>query len=136
MIQKEVAERLASIAQRDSGSLSYFVNYFAQVEYLFTVKPGCFSPPPKVDSAVIKLTMHRQPPVSAPAQEFFAVVRAAFQDRRKMLRRSLLKLPWNLGAQDWQEVWSEAAVDSQRRPETLSMQEFSQLTLAILRHRH
>ncbi|MDO5296430.1 MAG: 16S rRNA (adenine(1518)-N(6)/adenine(1519)-N(6))-dimethyltransferase RsmA [bacterium] len=132
MIQKEVAERLASIAQRQTSSLSYFVNYYASVEYLFTVKPGCFAPPPKVDSAVVRLTMRRQPPVSAPPPALFKVIRTAFQERRKTLRRSLLKLPGPITSYQWGTIWQQADIDPQRRPETLSLEEFSNLTEAII----
>ena len=132
MIQKEVAERIACLAQRQTSSLSYFVSYYADVEYLFTVKPGCFAPPPKVDSAVIKLTMRRRPPVSAPPNDLFAVIRTAFRERRKTLRRSLLKLPHSLTASQWEQVWQQAEIDPQRRPETLTLEEFSRLTESII----
>lgn len=132
MIQREVAERIAALAKRDTGALSYFVNYYSQVEYLFTVKPGCFAPPPKVDSAVIKLTLYRQPPVSAPPKELFRVVRAAFQDRRKTLRRSLQKLEGSFKVKSWDDVWKQADIDPQRRPETLTLPEFSDLTEALI----
>lgn len=132
MIQREVAERIAALASRDTGALSYFVNYYAHVEYLFTVKPGCFAPPPKVDSAVIKLTLRRTPPVSAPPKALFQVVRAAFQERRKTLRRSLLKLASAYNVHSWDEVWQQAYIDPQRRPETLTLDEFSALTEAII----
>ena len=134
MIQKEVAERIAAVARRESGSLSYFVRYYADTEYLFTVKPGSFSPPPQVDSAVVKLTMHRRPPVSAPAEQLFKVIRTAFQERRKTLRRSLLRLPYPLTADQWRSIWQEAKIDSQRRPETLTLDEFSDLTETICKH--
>ncbi len=131
MIQREVAERIATLASRDTSSLSYFVNYYAEVEYLFTVKPGCFSPPPQVDSAVLKLTMRRQPPVSAAPEQLFRVVRTAFQGRRKTLRRSLQGLGVALSGAQWDEVWEECGISSQRRPETLTLQDFSALTQAI-----
>ena len=131
MIQKEVAERIAAIATRQTGALSYFVNYYAETEYLFTVKPGCFAPPPQVDSAVIRLTIRRQPPVSAPPEQLFRVIRTAFQERRKTLRRSLLKLPAQLNQQQWESVWNSMSIDSQRRPETLTLQDFSDLAEAI-----
>lgn len=127
MIQREVAERIATIASRETGSLSYFVNYYANVEYLFTVKPTCFAPPPKVDSAVIKLTMHRQPPVAVSPKILFTIIRTAFQERRKTLKRSLLKLPYSLTPNMWEQIWKNCGVDPQRRPETLTLAEFASI---------
>ncbi len=92
MFQKEVAERCASLpGTKDYGILSVLVQAYYQAEYLFTVKPGVFNPPPKVTSAVIRLTRRR---TTLPCDEklFWQVVKAAFNQRRKTLRNALSSL--------------------------------------------
>lgn len=91
MVQKEVAQRLCSKCGDDEyGAITASVNYYASVKRLFPVKAGSFSPPPKVDSAVIRFDLYDTPPVT-PADEntFFAVIRAAFAQRRKTLLNAL-----------------------------------------------
>lgn len=91
MVQKEVAQRLCSkCGDSEYGAITASVNYYASVKRLFPVKAGSFSPPPKVDSAVIRFDLYDTPPLS-PADEdtFFAVVRAAFAQRRKTLLNAL-----------------------------------------------
>lgn len=85
MVQKEAADRIAAApGSRESGAISLAVRYFAEPETLFTVSPGSFTPPPKVTSAVIRLIPHKVPPV-VPADEkrMFAIIKAAFGQRRK-----------------------------------------------------
>lgn len=87
MMQKEVAERVcARPGSRDYGYLSVATQSQAEVEYLFTVPPGAFQPPPKVDSAVIKMT----PRAERPLPEFLSFAAAAFRQKRKTLRNNLL----------------------------------------------
>ncbi len=91
MVQKEVAQRLCSKSgDSEYGAITASVNYYASVKRLFPVKAGSFSPPPKVDSAVIRFDLYDTPPVT-PADEdtFFAVIRAAFAQRRKTLLNAL-----------------------------------------------
>ena len=91
MVQKEVAQRLCSkCGDSEYGAITASVNYYASVKRLFPVKAGSFSPPPKVDSAVIRFDLYDTPPIT-PADEatFFAVIRAAFAQRRKTLLNAL-----------------------------------------------
>lgn len=91
MVQKEVAQRLCSkCGDSEYGAITASVNYYASVKRLFPVKAGSFSPPPKVDSAVIRFDLYDTPPVN-PVDEntFFAVIRAAFAQRRKTLLNAL-----------------------------------------------
>lgn len=120
MMQDEVARRLQGAASREAGALTYIVNAFHQVDYLFKVPPGCFAPPPKVDSAVVKVT----PCQRAGAEPGLAVlyerlVSAAFGQRRKQLARSLRPLNERAG-----ELLSLAGIEPARRPETLTVEEF------------
>ena len=119
MMQHEVAQRIVSLAIRESGSLSYFANFYTQPGYLFRVPPQAFAPPPEVESAVVHFSLRDELPSPRP-KRFFAIVRRAFASRRQMLRRSLS--PW------FQVSDIEAAgIDPARRPETLTMQEFVRL---------
>jgi len=122
MMQHEVAERIVSPARRQSGSLTHFVRFHAQTEYLFRVPPKAFSPPPEVDSAVVHFVLHN-PPEDCLPRRFFQILRQAFAQRRKMLRTSLKGLVH-------EEQFLQAGVASDRRPETLHFEEFLALERA------
>jgi len=130
LVQKEVAARLgAKAGTPDYGSLSVFVQYHAQVETIGMVSRRVFFPPPDVDSAVVRLTPHAAPPVDVPNEaQLFAVVRAAFGQRRKALLNALSGDP----ALGWSREQAAAAleaakIDSGRRGETLTLSEFALL---------
>ena len=90
MFQKEVAERCAANAgSKAYGILSVFLQAYYKVEYLFTVKAGVFNPPPKVLSAVIRLTRNEVSALDCDEQLFWKVVKAGFNQRRKTLRNAL-----------------------------------------------
>ena len=90
MIQKEVAERIAEKpGSKTYGILSVLLQAWYDIEYLFGVGPGCFAPPPKVDSAVIRLTRNSRTSLGCDESLFKAVVKTAFGQRRKTLRNSL-----------------------------------------------
>lgn len=90
MIQKEVAERLAAQpGTKVFGILSVLVQLWYDVEYLFTVPPGVFSPPPKVQSAVVRMTRNQRTGLPCPYDLLRRLVKQSFQQRRKMLRGSL-----------------------------------------------
>jgi len=124
MFQKEVAKRIAETeGSKVYGILSVLTQAFYNVEYLFTVPPTVFDPPPKVDSGVIRLTRKENYTLPVDEKLFFKVVKTAFQQRRKTLRNSLktLNLSDNL---------REDTIFGQR-PEQLSVQEFINLTSKI-----
>jgi 16S rRNA (adenine1518-N6/adenine1519-N6)-dimethyltransferase len=90
MIQKEVAERIAEKpGTKTYGILSVFLQAWYDIEYLFTVGPGAFNPPPKVHSAVIRLTRNSRTSLDCDEKLFRTVVKTAFGQRRKTLRNSL-----------------------------------------------
>jgi len=122
MLQKEVVDRLAaSPGSKDYGRLSVMIQWRLAVTRCFDVPPGAFSPPPRVDSSVVRLIPHAQPPVGVRDPTRFAqVVRAAFAQRRKTLRNSLH------GVVDAAHMES-VGIDPQRRAETLTLQEFGRL---------
>lgn len=124
MFQKEVAQRICSKeGSKIYGILSVLTQAFYNAEYLFTVPPHVFSPPPKVDSGVLRLT--RKDSYSLPCDEklFFRVVKTAFQQRRKTLRNSLkiFDISNNIKAN---------AIFGQR-PEQLNVSEFIELTILL-----
>ncbi len=124
MFQKEVAQRVcASEGSKTYGILSVLVQAFYEAEYLFTVGPEVFSPPPKVDSGVLRLT--RRTNYSLPCDEalFFRVVKTAFNQRRKTLRNSLKSLQLS------DNLKEDAIFD--RRPEELAVADFIALTEKI-----
>jgi 16S rRNA (adenine1518-N6/adenine1519-N6)-dimethyltransferase len=93
MFQKEVAERCATKpGSKDYGILSVFLQAYYKVEYLFTVKASVFNPPPKVLSAVIRLTRNQVTQLNCDEKLFWQVVKAGFNQRRKTLRNALSSL--------------------------------------------
>ncbi|PHQ57615.1 MAG: 16S rRNA (adenine(1518)-N(6)/adenine(1519)-N(6))-dimethyltransferase [Lutibacter sp.] len=124
MFQKEVAKRIAEKeGSKVYGILSVLTQAFYDVEYLFTVPPTVFSPPPKVDSGVIRLTRKKNYTLPVDEKLFYRVVKTAFQQRRKTLRNSLKTM--NLS-----DSLREDAIFA-KRPEQLSVQEFISLTSKI-----
>jgi 16S rRNA (adenine1518-N6/adenine1519-N6)-dimethyltransferase len=128
MLQREVAERVAAApGSKVYGSLSVYVQLHWRVELALRVPPGAFRPPPKVESAVLRLEPLPSPRVELPdEQRFEAVVRAAFARRRKTLANALAAgLGLSVGAT--REAATSAGVDPGRRAETLSIQEFAEV---------
>jgi 16S rRNA (adenine1518-N6/adenine1519-N6)-dimethyltransferase len=122
MIQKEVADRLiAKPRTKAYGPLSVLVQYYANVMYGFTVPPGAFTPPPKVDSAVVRLEWKPGVPDAKPFTDF---VHQAFSSRRKTLANNLLSMFGSLGREEILHRLAQAGVESTVRPEELSVAEF------------
>lgn len=124
MFQKEVAQRICEKeGSKKYGILSVLTQAFYNAEYLFTVPPQVFNPPPKVESGVLRLT--RKEDYTLPCNEklFFKVVKTAFQQRRKTLRNSLKT--FNLS-----DILREDVIFG-KRPEQLSVSEFIKLTILI-----
>lgn len=124
MFQREVAQRIASPAGRKSyGILSVFIQAYYNVEYLFEVSKEVFEPPPKVFSAVIRLTRNDIQKLDCDEDLFRKVVKTSFNQRRKTLRNSLKPLlPQS-------EIYSQKIFD--KRPEQLDVQQFVELTNII-----
>lgn len=122
MLQKEVAERLAAAPSSDDyGRLSVMAQYYCQSAVLFDVPPTAFYPQPKVTSSIIRMIPYKTLPHVADNEELFAqIVKEAFGQRRKTLRNSLKQLVHD-------DTWASVDIHSDRRPETLSVQEFVQI---------
>lgn len=132
MMQLEVAERLAAQpGTKAYGVPTVLTQIHANPEILFMVPPRAFRPAPKVQSAVIRLSWHEEPPVEIEDESFFVrVVKVAFSQRRKMLRNTLKSLP-NVTRDSLERVESIAGIDLTRRAETLSLDEFALLASTI-----
>ena len=133
MLQREVAYRLvAHPGTREFSLLSVLVGMRADVEILLEVGPQAFRPRPRVDSAMVGLDFRRtwRHPVRD-ERMFFRLVRAAFGQKRKMLRNSLLALVRPGARRELEEIASSVRVDLSRRPETLSLAEFAVLSDAF-----
>lgn len=127
MFQKEVAKRIAEKeGSKVYGIISVLTQAFYDVEYLFTVPPTVFNPPPKVDSGVIRLIRKESFSLPVDEQLFFRVVKTAFNQRRKMLRSSLKSFKLS-------DSLKEDPIFA-KRPEQLSVDEFISLTEKIASH--
>ena len=136
MIQKEVAERLAAKPGcKAYGILSVLVQLWYDVEYLFTVEPGVFNPPPKVKSAVIRMTRNEATSCGCDERLLRRVVKTTFNQRRKMMRGSLKPLFAQLDQEQGRTVGGHADFLAQplltKRLEQLSVQDFIDLTNAV-----
>lgn len=121
MFQKEVAERIASgPGSKEYGILSVLLQAFYDIEYLFSVDEGCFSPPPKVKSGVIRLIRNSTEALPCNEEKFKLVVKTAFNQRRKTLRNSLKSLTENLPERY-----------SSERPEQLKVEDFVAITQSM-----
>ncbi|MDI6889909.1 MAG: 16S rRNA (adenine(1518)-N(6)/adenine(1519)-N(6))-dimethyltransferase RsmA [Thermodesulfovibrionales bacterium] len=129
-LQKEVAERIvAAPGGKDYGLLSIMVQYCTEPRLKFIIPKGAFRPVPRVDSAVVHIKVLERPSAFVKDEEFFfRVVKTAFSQRRKMLSNSLKSL-----REDIKERLAEAGIDSNRRPETLSIEEFARLSNILLK---
>jgi 16S rRNA (adenine1518-N6/adenine1519-N6)-dimethyltransferase len=128
MFQLEVARRIASAPNsKEYGVISVLLQAFYTAKVLFQVKPGCFNPPPKVQSAVIRMERRPSMDIGCDYKLFRSVVKQTFGQRRKMMRNTLLSLlPKEILHAD--ELFT-------RRPETLSVAEFVTLTNRVAAYR-
>lgn len=130
MVQKEVAERMQAVpGSKDYGALSLAVQYYAQAYIAANVPANCFMPRPNVGSAVIRLTPHRERPVSVRDEKLlFRLIRASFNQRRKTLVNGLsnspeIRLPKEIISEAVRRIGLEETV----RGETLTLEQFARL---------
>ncbi len=129
-MQQEVAERL--IAKPDDMSiLSVSVQFFGRPQIVARLKPSVFWPRPDVDSAVVRIDTYDKPIVDVPDSDtFFRVVRAGFGQKRKQLKNSISS-GLAMDAEDAAVLFELAEIDPRRRAETLTLEEWAQLTRAF-----
>lgn len=123
MLQKEVAERLASPhGSKAYGILSVLLQTFYDIEYLFTVHEGVFTPPPKVKSGVIRLTRNQRTDIGCKWSFYKEIIKLAFNQRRKTMRNSLKSI---IAPLEFDHEWLN------RRPEQMSVEDFIELACII-----
>ena len=136
MVQKEVADRMqVGPGTKDYGALSLAVQYYAAPEIVAIVPPNCFMPRPKVGSAVIRLTRHKEPPVQVEDEKLmFRIIRASFNQRRKTLANGLKNSgELTLSREVIEESITELGVPVTIRGEALSLAQFAELSNIILK---
>lgn len=133
MVQKEAAQRLcAAPGERECGAVSVAVHYRSQPKLLFQVGRGSFLPPPKVDSAVLRLDLRQEPPVSVADEDwFFRVSRAAFAQRRKTAANSL-SATLGLPKPQVEQALAAAGAPENVRAERLTLEQLAALANALL----
>lgn len=134
MMQKEVADRLkAPPGSRTYGAISAAVAYYCRVDHVANVPKEVFIPQPKVDSAVLKLSLRKEKPLELVNEKlFFQCIKAGFGQRRKTLLNSLTGVG-GYTKEQVESALSEAGIDSKRRAETLGIEEFGKVANALQR---
>ena len=133
MIQEEVADRLcAAPGGKDCGAITAVLNYYGTPEKLFTVRSDRFIPEPKVDSAVVRIKLHKDKPYT-PLDEktFFKTVRGAFEQRRKTLPNSLSSVFGEIPKSEITEIIESCGLDVNIRGERLTMNDICALSDAL-----
>ena len=132
MMQKEVADRIkASPGNKTYGAISAAVQYYCEVEQVISVPKEVFVPRPKVDSAVLKLTIRKETPVDLIDEKaFFVCIKAGFGQRRKTLLNSLTGT-YGLSKDEIRTILEKAGIDPVRRAETLDMNEFADIANGV-----
>jgi 16S rRNA (adenine1518-N6/adenine1519-N6)-dimethyltransferase len=134
MVQKEVADRMqAAPGSKDYGALSLAVQYYAKPYIAANVPPNCFMPRPNVGSAVIKLTLHTEPPIDVKDEKLlFQMIRASFNQRRKTLVNGLNNSPQiPFTKETIQEALVSLNISENIRGEALSLKQFAELANAL-----
>ena len=133
MIQREVARRIcADPGTADYGAFSLFCQYHARCSMLFDVPPDCFLPAPKVTSTVVRLVPLETPPVDAEPRALFAVIRAAFAQRRKTLLNALsAAFGQRFSKEELRDILVQCGLPETIRGERLSLDEFAKLSRHI-----
>ena len=137
MVQKEAADRIcAPVGSRESGALTVAINYYAEPRMLFRVSAGSFMPPPKVNSAVIRMDVLPEPKFDVGDEKiFFAMIKAAFSQRRKTLANSLTSGGF-LTKETAAAALEEAGIAPNTRAEALGMEQLAELSGIISRKNH
>lgn len=130
MIQKEVADRLTAIpGDKNSGAITYTVYYYATSEEVLTVPNSSFIPEPEVESEVIKLNLRKEPVIKvADEKKFFALIKAAFMQRRKTFLNAIGNSGLNTTKEQMEQVLKELDIDTRIRGEALTIDQFAKIS--------
>jgi 16S rRNA (adenine1518-N6/adenine1519-N6)-dimethyltransferase len=130
MVQREVAERM--LARPDKMNLlAVSVQFYGQPRVVTLVPAQAFYPPPKVDSAVVRIDLHERPPLDVDPEKLFRVVHAGFSQPRKQLHNALAQQLW-LPANSSADILRAAGVEPSRRPQTVTLAEWGAITRAFV----
>lgn len=133
MLQLEVAERLcATPASRAASQATLYLLYEAEARIAARVPRQVFYPRPRVDSAIVEFKRRSEPPVEAPTELLFALIRAGFSSRRKMLKNALSELKWFSDPQCAAAIFAASGVDPASRAEKLGLEGFAMLAQAVV----
>lgn len=134
MIQKEVADRLIAIpGERETGSITYRVYYYAQAQGILEVPKSSFIPEPEVLSKIIKLTIRQKPPVKVENTELmFKVIKCAFMQRRKTLLNALVNTNMFKSKEMGMQILQKLHLDSNIRPENLKLEDYANICRLLL----
>jgi 16S rRNA (adenine1518-N6/adenine1519-N6)-dimethyltransferase len=127
MLQKEVGERLTASSGRPYGSFSIWVQFYTEVEYLFTVPARAFFPPPKVDSCIIRLKFKTKPSYKIKDQGYFNFCQKLFNQRRKKITNSLKAVLPKSTKEQREELLRKAGMDSNQRIEEIPAEKLAKL---------
>lgn len=136
MVQKEVAERItAKPGDKLSGAITYSVNYYAETKKITLVNRDSFIPSPEVDSEVIQLQIRKVPPVQIENKEmFFKLIKVSFMQRRKTLLNSITNSGLFKSKDKLKNIFAEMNLTDNVRGETLSMEQFAELSNLIIKY--
>jgi len=130
-VQNEFADRLiASPGGKEYGSISCFAQFYADIKILFRIKRTCFYPEPKVDSSFVRLIAKERGLCLTDEEKLFKIIRTSFGKRRKTIFNSLKSCDLFLSTKEIMEALEHAGIAHDRRPETVSLEEFVKLTRA------
>jgi len=130
MVQKEVADRMmCGPGSKDYGALSLAVEYYSEISRVCVVPPHCFMPAPKVESTVVHLQLHKEPPVKVSDEKLlFKLIRASFNQRRKTLVNGLYNSGFfSFSKEELQQAIEAEGFQASVRGEALSLQDFANL---------
>jgi 16S rRNA (adenine1518-N6/adenine1519-N6)-dimethyltransferase len=134
LVQKEVGERLmAQAGNKNYGILSLVAQYYSRPQKVHIVPSTVFYPQPKVSSMIIKFDIYKKPRVQVGSEKlFFNIIRASFQQRRKRLINSLSNyFKGEIAKTEIENILTETSIDKNRRGETLTLEEFAKLSMAM-----
>ena len=137
MVQKEVAERICSLpGKKDYGAISVMCQYYTTPEIVTVVPAGSFMPPPKVDSAVLKLKIRKEPPCNLTDEKlFFRVIKSAFAQRRKTLENGLSN-GLSIDKKTISDIFQMCGIPAGIRGEKLSIAEFAAISNELSKLTH
>ena len=135
MVQKEVADRITAVpGEKNSGAITYSINYYAEAEKVVFVNKDSFIPSPEVNSEVIKLQIRKEPVVKVLNEEiFFKVIKASFMQRRKTLLNGLSNAGVLKNKEKLKEILNNMGLNSEVRGETLTIEQFAKLANLIVK---